>query len=80
VRSKPLEDRISNNSFKGLVLALEEVGFRFICAMGDKLTEDNSVKRRVLKQLFFISDAQITYGKWFLTNEVIFINDTFKIN
>jgi hypothetical protein len=49
VRSKPLEDEISNNSFKGLVLALEEVGFRFTCAMGDELAEDSSVKERVLK-------------------------------
>jgi len=29
VRTKPLEDGKSNDSFEGLVLALEEVGFRF---------------------------------------------------
>jgi hypothetical protein len=80
VRSKSLEDEISNNSFKGLVLALEEVGFRFTYAMGDKLAEDGSVKERVLKQLFFISDAQITYGKRFLANEIMLIDSTFKIN
>jgi hypothetical protein len=45
VREKPLEQ--SNDSFEGLVLALEEVGFRFDCLMGDELAEDGSIKGRV---------------------------------
>ena len=39
IRSKPLEDGISNDSFEGLVLALEEVGFRFVCLMSDELSQ-----------------------------------------
>ena len=56
VRGKPLEDGISNDSFEGLVLALEEVGFRFACLMSDELADDGSIKGRILEQLFFISD------------------------
>ena len=56
VRSKPLEDNISNDSFKGLVLALEEVGFRFACLMSNELVDNSSIKGRILEQLFFISD------------------------
>ena len=56
VRNKPLEDGISNDSFEALVLALEEVGFRFVCNMSDELAEDNNVKGRVLEQVVFLSD------------------------
>jgi hypothetical protein len=47
VREKPSEQ--SNDPFEGLVLALEEVGFRFDCVVGDELAEDGSIKGRVLE-------------------------------
>jgi hypothetical protein len=80
VRSKPLEDKVSNDSFEELVLALEEVGFRFACSMSDELADDGSVKGRVLEQVFFISDAQITYGKRFIADQVLLIDGTFETN
>jgi hypothetical protein len=80
VRGKPLEDNVSNDSFEGLVLALEEVGFRFACLMGDKLADDGSIKGRVLEQLFFISDQQIAYGRRFLPNQIFLIDGTFETN
>ena len=80
VRSKPLEDGVSNDSFEGLVLALEEVGFRFSCLMNDKLADDGSIKGRVLEQLFFISDQQIAYGKRFLADQVLLVDGTFETN
>jgi hypothetical protein len=80
MRSKPLEDRVSNDSFEGLVLALEEVGFRFACSMSDELADDGSIKGRVLEQVFFVSDAQITYGKRFLADQVLLIDGTFETN
>jgi hypothetical protein len=80
VRSKPLEDGISNDSFKGLVLTLEEISFRFACLMSDELTEDGDIKRRILEQLFFISNTQIVYGKRFLASHVILIDGTFETN
>jgi hypothetical protein len=46
VRNKPLEQ--SNNSFEDLILALEEMGFRFDYLMGDELAEDGSCKGRIL--------------------------------
>jgi hypothetical protein len=49
MRSKPLEDRVLNNSFKGLILALEEVRFRFTCLISDELVDNGSIKRRVLE-------------------------------
>jgi hypothetical protein len=49
IRSKPLKDRVSTDSFKGLVLALEEVGFWFACSISDELADDGSIKGRVLK-------------------------------
>jgi hypothetical protein len=55
VRNKPLEDGISNDLFESLVLALEEVRFRFACAVSDELADDGSIKGRVLEQLFFLS-------------------------
>jgi MULE transposase domain len=76
VRGKPLEDGISNDSFEGLVLALEEVGFRFACLIAD----DGSIKGRILEQLFFISDQQAAYGKRFLPDQVFLVNDTFETN
>jgi hypothetical protein len=80
VRGKPLEDRISNDSFKGLVLALEEVGFRFACLMNDELADDGSIKGRILEQLFFISDQQAAYGKRFLPDQVFLVDGTFETN
>jgi hypothetical protein len=80
VRSKPLEDGISNDSFGGLVLALEEVGFRFACLMSDELAADGSIKGRVLEQLLFISDAQTTYGKRFPADQAVLIDGTFETN
>ena len=41
VRGKPLDE--SSNSFEGLVLALEEVGFRFTCRMDKELANDSSI-------------------------------------
>ena len=55
VRTKPLEH--SNDSFEGLVLALEEEGFKFSCLMSDELADDDSCKGRTLEQVFFLTDA-----------------------
>ena len=55
VRTKPLEQ--SNDSFEGLVLALEEEGFKFSCLMSDELVDDDSCKGRTLEQVFFLTDA-----------------------
>jgi hypothetical protein len=49
IRSKPLEDKVLNDSFKGLILALKEMGFRFIYSISDKLADNGSIKRRLLK-------------------------------
>jgi hypothetical protein len=65
--------------FEGLVPALEEVGFRFNCLMGDELAEDGSIKGRVLEQVF-ITDAQIAYARRFIANQVLLIDGTFEIN
>ena len=80
VWSRPLEDGISNDAFEGLVLALEEVNFRFACLMSDELAEDGNIKSRVLEQLFFVSDAQIAYGKRFLADQMLLIDGTFETN
>ena len=80
VRTKPLEDGISNNSFKGVVLALEEVGFQFACLISDELADDGSIKGRVLQQLFFISDQQAAYGKRFLPDQGFLVDGTFETN
>ena len=48
IRNRLLEDGISNNSFEALVLALEEVGFRFNYNISRELVEDSSIKGRVL--------------------------------
>jgi hypothetical protein len=40
IRSKPLKDGISNNSFKDLIFTLKEVGFRFTCLISDELIEN----------------------------------------
>jgi len=47
VRDRPLDQ--SNDSFEGLVLALEEVSFRFTWLMGNGLAEDSSIKGRILE-------------------------------
>jgi hypothetical protein len=57
------------------VLALEEVGFRFTCLMGDELTADGSIKGRILEQLFFMTDAQIAFARRFVTNQVLLIDE-----
>ena len=80
IRSKPLEDGISNDSFEGLVLALEEVGFRFAYLISNKLADNTNIKRRILKQLFFISNQQAIYRKRFLLNQVFLIDSTFETN
>jgi MULE transposase domain len=80
VRNKPLKDRVSNDLFKALMLALKEAGFLFVCAINDKLADNGSIKRRVLKQLFFLFKAQIIYGKRFIANQVLFIDGTFETN
>ena len=80
VRTKPLEDGISNDLFEGLMLALEEVGFRFACLMSDELADDGSIKGRILGQLFFISDQQAAYGKRFLPDQVFLVDGTFETN
>jgi hypothetical protein len=68
VRSKPLKNKVLNDSFKGLMLALKEVGFRFTYLINNELADDGSIKRRVLEQIFFISNTQITYGKRFIAD------------
>jgi len=80
VRNKPLEDGISNDSFEALVLALEEVGFRFVCDTSNELAEDGSVKGRVLEQVVFLSDQQITYAKRFIADQVLLVDGTFETN
>jgi hypothetical protein len=55
--NRPLEDGIWNDSFKGLIFTLKEVGFRFIYLISDELAENGNIKGRVLKQVFFISDT-----------------------
>ena len=59
MRNKPLEDGISNDSFEALVLALEEVGFRFTYRMNDKLAENGLIIGQILKQVFFAIDTQL---------------------
>jgi hypothetical protein len=49
VRSKPLRNKISNNSFKGPVLALKKIGFRFIYSINNELADNGSIKRQVLE-------------------------------
>jgi hypothetical protein len=57
MRSKPLEDRVLNDSFKDLMLALEKVEFRFTYLISDELADNGSIKERVLEQVFFVSDV-----------------------
>ena len=47
VRGKSLEQL--NNSFERLILALEEVGFKFNYLIGNNLTEDGNYKRKILE-------------------------------
>jgi hypothetical protein len=49
MRNKPLEDRVLNNSFKDLILALKEVRFRFTYLISNELVDNGSIKGRVLK-------------------------------
>jgi hypothetical protein len=57
IRGKPLGR--SSDLFKGLILALEKVGFRFAYKMKDELADNNTVIERVLKQVFFATDTQL---------------------
>jgi hypothetical protein len=52
IRNKPLKQ--SNNSFKGLMLTLKKKSFRFTYSILDELANDENIKGRVLKQVFFI--------------------------
>ena len=47
MREKPLAQ--SNDLFEGLVLALEEEGFRFSYLIDDELADDGSCKGRTLE-------------------------------
>ena len=78
VRTKPLEQ--SNDSFEGLVLALEEEGFKFSCLMSDELVDDDSCKGRTLEQVFFLTDAQVAYSKRFIADHVLLVDGTFETN
>jgi hypothetical protein len=49
IRSKPLKDRVLNDSFKGLMLALKKVEFRFTYLMNNELVNNGNIKRRVLE-------------------------------
>ena len=69
-----------SDSFEGLVLALEEAGFRFACLMNDDLADNGSPKGRVLEQVFFLTDYQIVYAKRFIVSQVLLIDSTFETN
>jgi hypothetical protein len=56
------------------------VRFRFTYSINNELADNGSIKERVLKQIFFIFNAQITYEKRFIVNQVLLIDDIFKIN
>jgi hypothetical protein len=77
VRRAPLEQ--SSDSFEGLVLALEEVGFRFTCRMDDELAEDGSIIGRILGQ-FFATDTQLAWAKRFIGHHVLLIDGAFETN
>ena len=55
IRDKSLDK--SNNSFEGLILVLKKINFKFICLINNKLVKNNSIKKRILEQLFFIIDV-----------------------
>src|SRR5579859_5791451 len=78
IRGAPLQQ--SSDSFEGLVLALEEVGFRFTCNMDDELAEDGSVVGQVLEQIFFATDTQLAWAKRFIAHQVLLIDATFETN
>ena len=48
IRNKFLEDGISNDSFKNLILVLKEINFRFTYLINNKLI-NNNIKKRILK-------------------------------
>jgi hypothetical protein len=78
MRTKPLNQ--SNDSFEGLILALEEEGFKFNCLMSDELADDGNCKKRTLEQVFFLIDTQIVYSKRFIADHVLLINEIFETN
>jgi hypothetical protein len=45
IRSKPLKDRVLNNSFKDLILALKKIEFRFTYLMSDELVDNGNIKK-----------------------------------
>lgn len=67
IRGKPFSGH-SSDSFEGLILALEEVGFKFACLMNSDLADDGSPQGRVLEQVFFLTDHQIVYAKRFIAS------------
>jgi hypothetical protein len=48
VRNKSLENEISNNSFKAIILILKKIGFRFNYDINKELAENNNIKGRGL--------------------------------
>lgn len=48
--------------------------------IGEELAEENSIKGRVLEQVFFITDAQVAYTRRFIADQVLSIDGTFKTN
>ena len=58
IRGK-LFNEYSSDSFEGLVLALEEVGFKFACLMSDDLADNNSTQGRMLERVFFLLIAKL---------------------
>jgi hypothetical protein len=45
IRSKPLKDRVLNNSFKDFILALKKIEFRFTYLMSDELVDNDNIKK-----------------------------------
>lgn len=45
--------------------------------MADEFSDDGSVKGMVLDQVLFMLDAQVTYSRRFLADQVIFVDETF---
>jgi hypothetical protein len=77
IRGK-LFNEYSSDSFEGLVLALEEVGFKFACLMSDGLADNNSTQGRMLERVFFFTNRQIVYTKRFIASQILLTDGTFK--
>jgi hypothetical protein len=57
IRGTPLKR--SPDLFKGLVLALEDMGFRFTCKVADELVDNGLIIGQVLEQVFFATYTQL---------------------